>query len=624
MKGTSDSNLSKNIYNPNYVGGENLEEDKVYNQYLAYNPSRIQAIKHVATNFKPEYLSLEEIQKQREEHMKVLLKTENEFYEKKKKGEQLINIYGSEKLAKDKNVDLNDINEPFDIKEIEEALRKEEQEFKNKKIKKLKNGFMKPRARSVQKLRKYNDVEDKPLNREESKYVKKYMNYLLKKKYKGVNDEEFKDQEDWNKTKVRSMNSKVLNRGKNDIPGKMDVGHVDKKDYSMYYMSINSDSPRSLSIEDGRRSKGRKNRAKSSKMSHHQGGPGNGGKKAKNLFSGNNSFSPDNRNNNNFSPDDMNFKSSIENLIQYNNMDGGEIDYNKLNNFLSSNSDMKDFMKSSATNLNENLQTNPNTLNTATQWNKTMKNYNVSKSSQYMMNLKRNITNEKLDTNYSDMKDFARGLKPRNDLFVTIPKPPSFYDAKGKKEKKINEILNERIQKEDEILSKKFKANELKREIFISEFENVIVAEKALRMQRCEKLKEKIVQDMKPFSFYDVDEKKYKEKLVKECMPPEFLPFKANPITWTSQINLYEDILTKQAVERNQRIEERARQNLLSAKLPPRMEMHEKKKKLQEEEIKSMEKTVKSSNNSKKKSFAKKTETKPFTFHDPKVNKYFY
>jgi hypothetical protein len=383
----------------------------------------------------------------------------------------------------------------------------------------------------------------------------------------------------------------------------MDVGHVDKKDYSLYYMTINSDDDmRSLSIEDGRRSKGRKNRAKSSKMSHPTGGPGKGGKKTQDLFSGtNNSFSPNNRNNN-FSPDQDNFKNSIENLIQYNNMDGGEIDYNKLNNFLSSHSDMKDFMKSSATNLHDNLHTNPTnhqTKDTATQWNKTMKNYNVSKSSQYMMNLKRNVTNEKLDGYYNEMKDFSRGLKPRNQLYVTVPKPPSFYDVKGKKEKKINEILNERIQKEDEVLSKKFKANDLKREIFISEFENVIVAEKALRMQRCEKLKEKIVQDMKPFSFYDVDEKKYKEKLVQECMPPEFLPFKANPISWTSQINLYEDILTKQAIERSQRVEERARQNLLSAKLPPRMEMHEKKKKLQEEEIKSMEKTVKSSHTSK-------------------------
>lgn len=103
---------------------------------------------------------------------------------------------------------------------------------------------------------------------------------------------------------------------------------------------------------------------------------------------------------------------------------------------------------------------------------------------------------------------------------------------------------------------------------------------------------------MKPFSFYDCDEKKYKERLEMECHPQQFLPFKANPIPWTSQVNLYEDMLTKQADERKQRVEERARQNYSLAKLPPRMEMHEKRKKIQDEEMKGME-SVKYNNRSK-------------------------
>ena len=90
--------------------------------------------------------------------------------------------------------------------------------------------------------------------------------------------------------------------------------------------------------------------------------------------------------------------------------------------------------------------------------------------------------------------------------------------------------------------------------------------------------------------------------------------------------------------------EERARQNLQSAKLPPRMEMHERKKKLQDDELKTMEKNItKSSIRSKstskvakvpnfnkeyenfmkemdrKKSIAKPTQPIPFTFHEPKV-----
>ena len=256
---------------------------------------------------------------------------------------------------------------------------------------------------------------------------------------------------------------------------------------------------------------------------------------------------------------------------------------------------------------------------------------------------------EKSETEYYDYlhgKNSYAELKPkrkatREKIKKTIPNPPSVYYNKGKKDSKINEILEQRRKEEEEIY-KKFKANDLNREIFDSQFENIIVQEKTLRMERCEKIKGEIIKNMKPFSFYDIDEQKYKEKLVKECQPPEFLPFKANPIPWTSQVNLYEDMLTKKAIERNQRVEERARQNLLSAKLPARMEMHEKRKKLQEEEMKSMErsevlnrsksfkanrvpnftKAYESFMNEmeKKKSIAKRTEPKPFTFHEPKVS----
>jgi hypothetical protein len=282
----------------------------------------------------------------------------------------------------------------------------------------------------------------------------------------------------------------------------------------------------------------------------------------------------------------FNGENSIDNLVSYskqfntNRSDVIQAKSNTMNN-------------TNALNTMNSVHTVHTGLNTNSNWNNKLSKYNVSKSALYMMNLKKSIVNEKLKFSYNDYKEFIIGFKPRNDLNVTIPNPPSFYDKKGKKEKKIKEILNERKEEEDKILGYRFKPNELKREIFISQFENIIIAEKARRMQRCEKLKQKIIQDMKPFSFYELDEKKYKDKLIKECVPPQFLPFKANPIPWTSQVNLYEDMLTKKAVERNQRVEERARQNYLMAKLPPRMEMHDKKKKLQEEELKTMDKVSK-------------------------------
>ena len=185
----------------------------------------------------------------------------------------------------------------------------------------------------------------------------------------------------------------------------------------------------------------------------------------------------------------------------------------------------------------------------------------------------------------------------------------------------------------------------MKREIFISQFENIIEAERAKRKYRTEKLKEKIISNMKPFSFYEQDERKFKEKLTRVCEPPQFVPFKANAVPWTSQVTLYDDLLKKKEVVRQTRIEERAMTTFKAAKLPPRMEMHEKKKKQQEQEMKLMEnnetkqrsKSFKANavpnfakaqetfikNLEKKKAIAKPTEPLPFSFHEPKVKRQF-
>ena len=131
-------------------------------------------------------------------------------------------------------------------------------------------------------------------------------------------------------------------------------------------------------------------------------------------------------------------------------------------------------------------------------------------------------------------------------------------------------------------MGQKFHANDLKTHIFINQFENVIEAEKARRKIRVEQQKQKILQEMRPFSFYEEDEKRFKERINQVGEGPKFLPFKANPIPWTSQVNLYEDLMKKGEDFRKQKVEERARATLLNAKLPPRMELHEKKKKEQE------------------------------------------
>ena len=68
-------------------------------EFFSSNQDRVQAIKHVTTSFKPEYLSLEEVQKLKEEHHRNLLEIENLYYDKKKKNDYTINKY--DKLKED-------------------------------------------------------------------------------------------------------------------------------------------------------------------------------------------------------------------------------------------------------------------------------------------------------------------------------------------------------------------------------------------------------------------------------------------------------------------------------------------------------------------------------------------
>jgi len=666
---------------------KDLKEAKTYNEYLAFSPSRVQQIKHVTTQFKPEYISLEELQKQKDEHLRKLLETENLFYERKKRGDKDIDKYNSlydgniqSNLSNFYNDQLNYSND-INRNDITDKGLSQSQTMKNL------NGITR-RSLSTGKLQKNKQTDNKPLDQYESTYIRKFMNHIIKKKYKMANEQNFTQKDEWNKTKVRSLNIKSVNPESVDgLPGRLDSGHLDKKDYSLYYLSIESDSPRSLSLKSvsSRSLSGQKlNRRKIRAEQKMKTNPIQYGSSQKNIkeeifeskkdgYDQNVAFAKmifnllDVDKTNKLSKTNLNsilnldmkllselgFESKeelIEGLMNFTQDD--EITQSEFVGFLLSRSKhneqyLYNYVNGNITEPYENKQTKSEFYKTGFSSNNDLQSskYNISKSAQYMINLKSSIVNEKLQISYNDYKDFICGFKPKRDLNITIPKPPSFYDKPGKKQEKINKILEERKEKEDQILSHKFKANELKREIFINELGNIIESEKKKRHLRQEKIKQKIIENMCPFSFYESDEKKYKNKLQSESKPLEFLPFKANPIPWTSQVNLYEDIITKQKKDREIRVEERARQNLQSAKLPPRMEMHERKKKLQEEEIKAMEKNLtKSSIRSKsmskvakvpdfakeyetfmkemekKKSIKKPTEPVPFTFHEPKVS----
>ena len=114
---------------------------------------------------------------------------------------------------------------------------------------------------------------------------------------------------------------------------------------------------------------------------------------------------------------------------------------------------------------------------------------------------------------------------------------------------------------------------------------NITDKEKEKRDKRIELKKNDIIANMRPFSFYDKDFVSFVTRKNQECIPPKFIPFKANPIKWRSQVKMYDGMIENENArkERNQR---RAEYLLTKAALPPRMEMHEKQKKLQQEEEK--------------------------------------
>merc|ERR1711957_720590 len=68
-----------------------IHEDKVKNDYLSASEGRMQMLKHVTTQNKAEYLSLEELTKLKDEHSKNLLDIENKYYQYKQKGDNQAN-----------------------------------------------------------------------------------------------------------------------------------------------------------------------------------------------------------------------------------------------------------------------------------------------------------------------------------------------------------------------------------------------------------------------------------------------------------------------------------------------------------------------------------------------------
>ena len=699
-----------------------LEEPGVYSQFLAANDNRVQTLKHVITQDKPEYIPLEDLNKIKEEHQKELLDIEDEYYGRKKISE-------------------------------EELMRLKEEKKKLKRLKELDNMIKRPG---------YNN--DKPLEEKDIDFINKYNNYLINKQ---GNIYKIGYEEEWNTTKVKSQNANGVIDRKDGLPG-----YLDQDDYKLYYYDINEEGGE-LNFERPLKTHkhlGRENTLKRTFRNE----PGYEKTKGKFYTSGsmpdlinvnnninniniNNSFNGENNklkiinekndNNKNYEEEEELNQKFVEKNEQFIKLifkmlsknEKGEVPKNKiitdmklddnsikelgfknkedfekkLNKYPSKNKDFmtedefhnfliqkKEQLKPKDKNLNENeipnlninninkkeeeilpgmstsyfdFLKNPSTTARLDHINKTLdakninykkininKNNNKSNINRNFSNFRSNKLNKSYDTeknNYIENSNYNQynsvinshfnrnNYQKKSDLNFTIPKPFEFLkeDYHGKKLLKMREILEERKKNEEDVFHHTFHANPLNKKMFDTngDLRNVIEREKAAREKRITKKKKEIKAHMRPFSFYEKDFKSFYERKNKECIPPKFLPFKANPIQYKSQVNMYEGNTDYAKKKREERIHQRALSTFNAASLPPRMEMHEKQKKLQEEEKKMVEQRKQQEEKNKKfkykrtpdfkelqekfdrileskKKAHKPTKPKPFTFHEPK------
>lgn len=84
----------------------------------------------------------------------------------------------------------------------------------------------------------------------------------------------------------------------------------------------------------------------------------------------------------------------------------------------------------------------------------------------------------------------------------------------------------------------------------------------------------------KPFSFYEREKSKPRKEVAEIPEVMRHPPFRANNIPWKVLVPFYKRMIDKREYEREIRIKKNAELSLSLAKLPPRMQEHEDKKKL--------------------------------------------
>ena len=686
-----ETNLENEDENYLSKNGENLIDDLENNlNFLKESNKKFKQNNKLIVKEKPNYITEQEIEEKKENILKDFDETNNNFLEKKRKDkENLINYLQLNET--EKNIDflnnIDNLTETEANQKIYEILYNENQ-LKNKRIEQMK-------ILSLKNLKKHGVFRKgysnhKPIDLKDEKFIKKYARYLF---FKKIKDDLLKtDDDDYE----REYAKYIFTANSENSPRSLSLNNENNK-------TKNKNKNKKLSYDlSTLRNNNNYNNLSSFvafiKMIFNMLNKNRNGKVSKEEIINNMILEDKILQDLGFN-DYEDFKNTLTNFVPESD-DFNESNNDNNNNFLSENdfirfllikSDLSSEVNSylnTMNNTNFNVKSKPkkkkkrrgsnNDDSSSIELSETNSSSddlpglrthvydflllendkkkldalniileNRSKNSFLPKNQKTKIklTTPKMKISYHEYLTFLRRYNTKDEINFTIPKPFEFLkrDYQSKKLRKIFEILSERVGIEDYYINYRIRANKLKPGIWGNQLGNIIETEKANRLKRQEKLKEKIIAEMKPFSFYDEDERKYKEKISSEPIPPNFPPFRANAIKWLSQVNIYNDMIRKEKEERENRVRERMQKTFNASKLPPRMHMHMLELKKKEEEEKLYGKKNYNKNFDKKSQFhAKKipdfkrlqnefeskldemkkaavpTVPEPFTFHEPK------
>ena len=186
-------------------------------------------------------------------------------------------------------------------------------------------------------------------------------------------------------------------------------------------------------------------------------------------------------------------------------------------------------------------------------------------------------------------KSASKSLRDIKDTTLTVPKPFRFAEREASRgqsirQKKLEEMIDEKVLEEENMLHHKFKANVIPLSTKEPRYEQL----KRKNEERRDEIKKSSIAATKarenPFSFYERDKDFYvKRALISEQNVPDeiknHMPFKATPIPWSVSTLLFAEIMEKEENEREERIKKRSKETASQSKLPPRMDMHQKAKK---------------------------------------------